>query len=56
MGIWSWPEVELYAKHYGPSKRDVLASRGDYDYNSEIELLLNCINYPKLDIDFITKK
>lgn len=56
LGIWSWPEVEMYAKHYGPSKRDVLASNGDYEYDLEIEMLLNCINFPKLNIDFIEKK
>ena len=56
LGIWSWPEVEMYAKHYGPSKRDVLASNGDYEYDLEVEMLLNCINFPKLNIDFIEKK
>ena len=55
-GIWSWPEVEMYAKHYGPSKKDVLRSQGDYDYDKEIKMLLNCINFPNLNTEFIKKK
>lgn len=55
-GLWPWPEVELYAKHYGPSKRDVIASTGDYNYESEIKMLLNCINFPNLNLEFIKNK
>lgn len=55
-GFFPWPDVELYARHYGPLKKWIMNSEGDYDYDSEIKMLLNCINFPKLYTSFLTNK
>ena len=55
-GFWPYYESELYFKHYGPLKGYVLSSKGDQNYQLEISHLLNCINYPNLDLSIIPNK
>lgn len=55
-GFFPWPDVELHARHYGPLKKWIMSSEGDYDYEEEIKMLLNCINFPKLYTAFLTNK
>lgn len=55
-GIWNYYESLVYFKHYGPDKGKILESRDGENYNAEINNLLNCINFPNLNIDLLPKK
>ena len=55
-GIWPYQGSEMYFKHYGPLKGWIRDSRADQNYDREIKHLLNCINYPALDLSSIPKK
>jgi len=52
-GIWPYYGSEMYFKHYGPLKGYILGNKADQNYNSEIKHLLNCINFPKLNLSLI---
>lgn len=54
-GIWTINESGLFFKHYGPLKSWIIDSLADQDYDTEIKLLENCINFPSLNIDIISK-
>ena len=45
----------LYFKHYGPLKSWIKKNLGDQNYNEEVKLLYNCINFPNLYLDIIEK-
>jgi len=55
-GIWSVYESEKYFKHYGPLKGFILHNRADQNYDREMKHLLNCINFPNLDLSSIKKR
>ena len=55
-GIWTVDESEKYFKHYGPLKGWYLNNRGEFSYDNEIKHLLNCINFPNLDLTHIHKR
>ena len=55
-GIWPIYESEVYFKHYGPLKGWIKDSKADQNYEREIAHLLNCINYPNLDLSSIPNK
>jgi hypothetical protein len=55
-GIWNVDESEQFIKHYGPSKRDILDSRKEYSYESEMKHLLNCTNFLNLDLSSIKNR
>ena len=52
-GLWPYYGSEMYFKHYGPLKGYILGNKADQNYNREIEHLLNCINFPKLNLSLI---
>lgn len=55
-GIWEVQDSYKYFKHYGPLKRNVLDSNKGEDYEKEMKHLLNCINFPNLDLSSIKKR
>lgn len=55
-GIWSIEESEMYFKHYGPLKGWIKNNKADQNYDREINHLLNCINFPNLDLTSIPNK
>jgi hypothetical protein len=55
-GIWTVDESEQYFKHYGPLKGWYLNNRKGFSYENEINHLVNCINFPNLDLSKITKR
>lgn len=54
-GIWSVNDSGLYFKHYGPLKSWIKKNLGDQNYEEEVKLLLNCINFRNLHLDIIEK-
>lgn len=54
-GLWTMMESGLYFKHYGPLKGWIIESKADQDYDTEIKLLENCINFPSLNLYLIDK-
>lgn len=54
-GLWTVMESGLYFKHYGPLKGWIIESKADQDYDTEIKLLENCINFPSLNLYLIEK-
>lgn len=54
-GLWTIMESGLYFKHYGPLKGWIIESKADQDYDTEIKLLENCINFPSLNLYLIEK-
>ena len=54
-GIWTMNDSGLYFKHYGPLKTWIKKNLGDQNYNEEVKLLSNCINFPNLYLDIIEK-
>jgi hypothetical protein len=54
-GIWTMNDSGLYFKHYGPLKSWIKKNLGDQNYNEEVKLLSNCINFPNLYLDIIEK-
>ena len=55
-GIWRFYDSERYFKHYGPLKAYVINSKGGQNYESEIKMLENCINFPNLYLEHIGGK
>lgn len=55
-GLWPVYESEMYFKHYGPLKGWIRDSRADQNYEREIAHLLNCINFPNLNLSIIPNK
>ena len=55
-GIWSYPTSDQFFKHYGPDKKHFLDSKVGFNYDAEIKHLLNCINFPNLDLSKIQKR
>lgn len=55
-GLWPIYESEMFFKHYGPLKGWIRDSRADQNYEREIKHLLNCINFPNLNLSIIPKK
>lgn len=55
-GLWDMEGSEQYFKHYGPMKSYVLDNRGGENYEKEMKHLLNCINFPNLDLSSIKKR
>lgn len=55
-GIWEFPESELYFRHFGPLKSMIINGKATTTYEEELEILLNCINIPKLDLTGLHKK
>ena len=55
-GLWNYLESLTKFKHYGPVKGKIFDSRDGEDYNVEIAHLLNCINFPNLNLELILKK
>lgn len=55
-GIWNINESHKYFKHYGPLKTWILGSIGDQNYDREVSMLYNCINFRNLDLTSITNK
>ena len=55
-GIWPFIESEINFKHYGPLKGFILNNKGDQNYEKEMKHLLNCINFPNLDLSSIKKR
>ena len=55
-GLWELEVSEQFFKHYGPMKSYVLDSRGGENYEREMKHLLNCINFPNLDLSSIKKR
>lgn len=55
-GIWTYKESVINFKHYGPEKTLILQNKAYSTYDEEVEMLLNCINIPNLDLSSIHKK
>ena len=55
-GLWPVYESEMYFKHYGPLKSWIRDSRADQNYEREMKHLLNCINFPNLNLSIIPDK
>lgn len=55
-GEWEWPESELYFRHFGPLKSMIINGKSPTTYEEELEILLNCINIPNLDLTTLHKK
>lgn len=55
-GIWPVYKSEMYFKHYGPLKSWIRDSRADQNYEREMKHLLNCINFPNLNLSIIPDK
>ncbi len=55
-GLWSMIDSGTYFKHYGPLKGWIIESKADQDYDTEIKMLENCINFPSLNLYMINKK
>ena len=55
-GVWPYIESETNFKHYGPLKGFILNNKGDQNYDKEMKHLLNCINFPNLDLSSIKKR
>ena len=55
-GEWEWPESELYFRHFGPLKSMITNGKSPTTYEEELEILLNCINIPNLDLTILHKK
>ena len=55
-GIWSEEEALTIFKHYGPLKGWYLNNREGFSYENEVKHLLNCINFPNLDLTILTKR
>lgn len=55
-GLWPIYESEMFFKHYGPLKGWIRDSRADQNYEREISHLVNCINFPNLNLSIIPGK
>lgn len=55
-GLWPIYESGLNFKHYGPLKGYILNNRADQNYEREIKHLLNCINFPNLNLQSIPNR
>ena len=55
-GIWTEEESSVIFKHYGPLKGWYLNNQPGFSYQDHIKHLLNCINFPNLDLSSIKKR
>lgn len=54
-GIWKINDSEQFFKHYGPSKTYYFSNKLGFEYDKHIKHLLNCINFPNLNLSIIEK-
>jgi hypothetical protein len=55
-GVWQIDESEVFFKHYGPLKGYILNNKPGCNYDEHIKHLLNCINFPTLNLSIIPKR